>query len=100
MTGVDPAGHFRGAYRSRREATALVRPMGFQAMVAEVCKANSMQETMVPFARRGDVALVRHGARPVCSLGIVAMNGRDVVVVASQGLWRVPLATAMRAWRV
>ena len=97
MTGVDPAAAYRGTYASRAEARKAACG-SVQATVEAVCAEHGMDETAVPFARRGDVALV--GRRRDCSLGIVALNGREIVLTSSAGLWRVPLGTAVRAWHV
>ena len=97
MTGVDPAAAYRGTYASKAEARNAARG-SVQATVEAVCAEHGMKETAVSFARRGDVALV--GSRRDCSLGIVALNGREIVLTSSAGLWRVPLGTAVRAWHV
>ena len=97
MTGVDPAARFRGAYASAREARRMMRAAGagsLAAMVEAITSEHSMPEVPVRYAQRGDVALIG------CTLGLVALNGRDVVVPSSRGLWRVPMARAVRAWRV
>jgi hypothetical protein len=92
MTGVDPGEGYRGAYSSREEA----RRLGFLVprIVATVCAAYGMERTPVPFARRGDVALVRR------SLGIVALNGSEVLLISKAGLSNIPISLASRAWHV
>jgi hypothetical protein len=58
----------------------------------------AMPEAPVLQARRGDVALVRRGRQT--TLTLVAMNGRDLVLVSSRGLWTIPVSLASRAWHV
>jgi hypothetical protein len=97
MTGVDPAASLRSVYSSPREAIQTLRARGLrsvEALVESVTTEYRMPETPVTCAQRGDVALVRH------SLGLVAMNGREVLLASQKGLWRVPLSMASRAWRV
>jgi hypothetical protein len=95
MTGVDPAPAYRGTYSSRAQSR---RHGSVQANVEAVCAKHGMQEAPVPFARRGDVVLVRR--RRSCSLGLVALNGREIVLTSSAGLWLLPLGSAVRAWHV
>jgi len=97
MTDVDPAVTLRSVYSSPREAIQTLRARGLrsvEALVESVTTEYRMPETRVVCAQRGDVALVRH------SLGLVALNGRDVLLASHKGLWRVPLSMASRAWHV
>ena len=93
MTGVDPAARFRGTYHTFEQSRMMTRG-SVRATVAATCAENGMEEVPVTLARRGDVALVKR------SLGLVALNGREVILTSSKGLWRVPLSMAARAWRV
>ena len=97
MTGVDPAASLRNVYSSPREAVQTMRARGIRSvegLVEAVTTECRMPETPVSCAQRGDVALVRH------SLGLVALNGRDVLLASACGLWRIPLSMAARTWRV
>jgi hypothetical protein len=102
MTGVDPAADFRGAYSSRTGARhALLAHVGsasVQAVVEAVTAKYGMQETSVLHARRGDVALIKRSRDH--SLGLVALNGRDIALASSTGLWTIPVSAAVRAWHV
>jgi hypothetical protein len=91
MTGVDPASRYRGAYSSR----ATARRLGpVPKIVTAVCAELGLEECPVLRAQRGDIALVKK------SLGLVALNGREILLVSSKGLWRAPLSMAVRAWHV
>jgi hypothetical protein len=103
MTGVDLAAGFRGAYSSRSEARrAILAHCGstsVQAVVEAVTAKNGMPETPVLHARRGDVTLIKRSGRDY-SLGLVALNGRDIVLASARGLWTIPVSSALRAWHV
>jgi hypothetical protein len=102
MTGVDLAAGFRGAYSSRSEARRAIlahcRSTSVQAVVEAVTAKNGIEETPVLHARRGDVALIKRSRD--YSLGLVALNGRDIALASSHGLWTIPVAAAVRAWHV
>ena len=105
MTGTDPGAWFRERYASREEAKTLIREYtgalpSSVAKVAEYVTAEyGMPEVLVAQAQRGDVALIRRTLRE-CSLGIVALNGTEVMVVTPHGLKGIPLAKAGKVWRV
>ena len=93
MTGVDPAGEFRGRYASRAEGRKLLYAAGGFAGVAE---AYGMTEIPAIQAARGDVLKVREGA-----LGLMALDGRAALVLADAGIIAIrPLPDVLRAWRV
>jgi hypothetical protein len=102
MTGVDLAAGFRGAYSSRSEARrAILGHCGstsVRAIAETVTAKNTMPETSVLHARRGDVALIKRSRD--YSLGLVTLNGRDIALASAHGLWTIPVAAAVRAWQV
>ena len=102
MTGVDLAGGYRGKYSTRMGALhAIGEQLGtasIQAVAANAAAAHHMPEVPVLHAQRGDMVLVQRGRN--YSLGLVALNGRDVIVTSKRGLWRLPLSCAIRAWQV
>ena len=102
MTGVDLAAPYRGRYSTRAGALhAISERLGtasIQAVAASAAAAHQMPEIPVSHAHRGDMLLVARGRD--CSLGLVALNGRDVIVTSKRGLWRLPLSRAVRAWQV
>ena len=102
MTGVDLAASYRGRYSTRAGAVRAIREqlgtVSVWAVAANAAATHSMQEVPVTHAHRGDMVLV--GRVRDYSLGLVALNGRDVIVASKRGLWRLPLSCAVRAWRV
>lgn len=102
MTGIDLAAWFRFRYRTRREAHELMRKFAggpsVQAVVRRVADEYRLDSVAPAFAQRGDMVLVRRANRTY-SLGLLAMNGRDVLVaVWPQGVQRMPLSFAVEAW--
>ena len=78
---------FRGRYHSRTEAQRAIRGYSGEASVRAVAErvteAYEMPQVHILRARRGDVALIR---RPRdYSLGIVALNGTDVITGNAAG---------------
>ena len=102
MTGVDLAASYRGQYSTRTGAFHIIGEQigtaSIQAVAANAAAAHNMREVPVPRAHRGDMVLVGRGRD--YSLGLVALNGRDVIVASKRGLWRLPLSRAVRAWQV
>ena len=102
MTGVDLAAAYRGRYSTRDGAMrAISEQLGTASILAvaeNAAAAHHMPEVTVPHAHRSDMVLVAHGRD--YSLGLVALNGWDVIVASKRGLWRLPLSRAVRAWQV
>jgi hypothetical protein len=102
MTGVDPAASFRDNYNSRGEAYRLIEAAtgakSVQAIAANITTKLEMPEIPVRRAQHGDLMLVER-ARDF-SLGIIALNWSEIIVCRSQGLCRISLSHAVRAWRV
>jgi hypothetical protein len=98
MTGQRLGAVFDGVYTTRRQAFDAVKAYCGKPSVAALAEKFAAEygiaEIPVKLAQRGDVVL--HGA----SLGIVAMHGTEFLAVNANGLWRVPLAKASRAWRI
>jgi len=68
------------------------------AMVDFMVKKFEMEEVSVSFAQRGDVVLLR--IDDSFALGIVHLDGVSAAAVAGEGLHRVPVKFATRAWKV
>jgi len=102
MTEVDVAAELRGKYSSRREAfTAIQRLCGWPTMPAVadyLAERFVIAETPVVFAQRGDPVQLRRGR--AASLGLVAMHGTEILPPYADGLLRLPLSHATRAWHV
>jgi hypothetical protein len=102
MTGVDPAHDFRDNYSSRGEAYRSIKAAtgaaSVRAIVACITAKLHMTEIAISYAQRGDVVLIKR-ARDY-SLGLVSMNGREIIVCRARGLSRIPLARGLCAWHV
>jgi hypothetical protein len=102
MTGIDPAQDFRDKYRSRDEAYRSIKAAtgtkSVQAIVLDITAKLQMPEISVPRAQTGDIVLIKR-ARDY-SLGLIALNWSEVIVSRAQGLCRISLNNATRAWRV
>lgn len=102
MTGIDPAQDYRDNYKSRGEAYRLIKAAtgskSLQTIVANITAKLQMAKIPVLCAQRGDVVLIKR-ARDY-SLGLIALNGREIVACRAHGLCRISLSHATRAWRV
>jgi hypothetical protein len=102
MTGVDVAGDLRGVYATRKEAFGTIRRLAGRASmeaIAECIAARcGAQEVPVAFAQRGDA--VQLGRGRAATLGIVAMHGTEILAPAKDGLVRMEMSKAVRAWHI
>jgi hypothetical protein len=107
MTGEDLASSYRGLYANAAEALALLAEHGVSDAV-EVFAARFVE---IPVARAGvgDVAAVPAGSNSVSiavdmegvgNLALGVVTGPTIAVMGRRGLGAVPLATAVRAFRV
>lgn len=96
MCGEDPAARFRGRYRTARGACRAIRRLGGARDLGDLA-TKALGAAIAPaFARRGDLAEVETDGGP--ALGIVL--GGVIALVAPEGLVRVGVDRARRAWRV
>jgi hypothetical protein len=108
MTGIDIAVPFRGRYSTRRGAFELAREHcgqpTIEALAAHVARDNGMPEVNPGAASRGDLVMVQRTLGQ--SMGVVALNGRQIIVVGQLsrnnevGLGPISMWRAVRAWRV
>ena len=102
MTGTDIARAFRSGYSSRREALELIKRYTGRASIAAVAEQiaaeHDMRELPLPFAQRGDMILLKRSRD--FSLGLLDLNGREILAASKNGLLRLLPARACRAWRV
>jgi hypothetical protein len=102
MTGVDVAAQFRDRYHTRTEALRAIREytgkVSVRAVAERVTAAYEMPRVEILRAQRGDLVLVRRSRD--YSLGIIALNGTDVITVTPHGLQRIALSNAVCGWRV
>src|SRR5690348_16756097 len=82
MTGTDLAASFRGKYKSRTELLRLIRQytgaLSLRALAERITAEFQMPEVPILRAQRGDLVLLKR-ARDY-SLGLVDLNGRDIVI--------------------
>ena len=102
MTGIDLAAPYRGKYSTRIGALRAINEQvginSIRAVAEDAAAVHEMPVVPVARAQRGDMVLVARGRDH--SLGLVALNGREAIVVSKCGLWRLPLSRAVRAWQV
>jgi hypothetical protein len=99
MTGVDVADGMRGKYSSRKTAFAAIRSLCGRASMTGIAdylaERHGIEETLLAFAQRGDVVQLHSG-----TIGLVAMHGTEILVPCADGILRLPLSYAIRAWRI
>lgn len=102
MTGVDPAGAFRGYYTTRKGALDAVGLLCGSRSVKAIVKRTTMRMEMpacVPnLARRGDVVMIKRASD--VSLGIVDLTGYQAAVLTRKGIERISLSEAITAFHV
>ena len=102
MTGIDIAYRFRGTYTTRKGAMLAGKKIAGSASVKAICLfiTNEFQmcEVHPRLLQRGDVAMIQRTVRD-CSLGVVSLNGRSIVVPLADGTGEVSIEMAVRGWR-
>jgi hypothetical protein len=94
---------FADAYKTRREALETMlaycgRP-SLSMAIFKLFKECGFDATHPNFAARGDAVLTpKPGGGEF--LGILALNGKDVISVGENGLRRVPISIRCRSWRI
>lgn len=92
MAGIDPAEPYRGHYRSRQQARALLKQEGGYGRVFQ---SSGLAEIPVRQAQRGDVLQVsRFG------LGLLALDGQRAYTVSDGGVVLIVPQLTGKAWRV
>ncbi len=105
MTGTDIAAPFRGKYRNREQAIQAIRDYcgveraGIQTVARRIADENQMEPCLTTYLRRGDVALIKRGARDF-SLAIVSLSGTELIAITKDGLQRIRLCEAISGWHV
>jgi len=105
VTGVDLGTPFRGRYKTPRGALGALRRFaggGVAAAAEKIAERYAIREIPPLMARRGDVGLLPAVAAPGSgfdgALGVCV--GATWAVAGTCGLDHVPLAAALRAWRI
>jgi hypothetical protein len=101
-TGLDVARELKGCYTNRTEAFVAIKTLcgtaTMEALGEFLAAKNGFPEVPVLMAQRGDAVMLRHGRRS--SLGIVSMLGSEILTPYKDGLLRLPLSHATRAWHI
>jgi len=102
MTGIDVAHSLRNQYQNRTEAFAAIKTLcgraSMEAVADHLAEQFGIEEIPISFAQRGDAVVLRNGRRS--SLGIVAMHGTEILTPYKDGILRLPLSTATKAYRI
>lgn len=104
FTGTDIAADFRGKYNDQPTALAAIRNITGGHTIADaaawVAKKHGLEERKYPLmAQRGDLVLVKNGDGDLIA-GVVHLNGRHVVSVGEDGMKRLSITAAQRAWKI
>jgi hypothetical protein len=104
ITGVDIASDFRGKYSTEEEAFALIKFLTGGTTAADAAafcaKKHNLKEWPRPLcAQRGDLVAFKAPSGFLVS-GLVHLNGRHVVAMGHDGLYRFPISGIDRAWHV
>ncbi|HEV8189435.1 MAG TPA: hypothetical protein VGP83_16900 [Pyrinomonadaceae bacterium] len=102
MTDIDLAANYRERYDSRAGAKALMQLNSGTGSLLEVTEEITehfgMLKIRPPFAQRGDVVLLKRSRE--YSLGLIALDGCEILTCYHRGFVRLPFHRALRAWRV
>jgi|ERR1700675_387735 len=102
MTGVDLAGTLREKkYSDALGVRAVLRQIeatSVPELMDWIAELHGLREIPVPFAQRGDLAMLNHEA--LQALGIVSLDGLDVISPGKDRLVANPTRYATRAWRI
>ena len=96
LTGSNPLAFVRGRYADEAEAWTLLESLGGAERMLTGALGTPVP---APLACRGDVVLVamREGA---WATAFAVCDGEYAVSVGARGLVRVPMTSALKAWRV
>jgi hypothetical protein len=106
MTGVDPAASVRGKYKDASGALFTITSTGnstLSAMVTSLAAAQGMKLVPVKMAQRGDlVCFAQESTNPAFDVvfGVAGHSGKEAICVSDEGLKRIPVLKAAKAWRV
>ena len=99
MTGIDPAGDFRGKYKNLLGSKRILKGLGVRGLVELITRDYGFEEIDNPaFAHRGDVVLVE--SAPGDTMGLIDLSRTRVAIPGDEGLVRYELDTIKTAWRI
>src|SRR6185437_16001334 len=97
MTGRDLAADVRGRYRSRKEALALAQDRTGTRSIRALIETLlcDLPEVAPRMAQRGDIVLVKRASD--VSLGLVALNGKEILAASRGGFVHLSMSRALCA---
>ena len=103
MTGIDIGAPFRNTYRDLRGSLVAMKNYcgqpSLRRSIMQLMSEHEFSRVAWTMAQRGDAVLTEQ--RPNrWFLGILDLNGRDVIGVCDQGLIRIPISAQCMAWRI
>ncbi len=101
ITGIDPAANFRGKYHNKKETAVILQNYagdGLLEAADKMCAESDFAKIPPLKAQRGDVIYLTLEVGG--TLGIVSLNGKEILIAAKKGLTTRPLEMAEYAWRV
>lgn len=100
VTGIDPADSFRETYNGPVEMfTTLKKHGGVEKIADKICAEYGWKEIPPLFASKGDLVMIEAGSERH-ALGVVDLNGKEIICAGPIGLSRKPLSDAVKAWRI
>ena len=92
----------RGKYTNRTEAFAAIKALcgspTMEAVAEYLARDHGIPEVPVLSAQRGDAVVLKKGR--ASTLGIIAMHGTEILTPFKDGILRVTLSLATRAYRI
>jgi hypothetical protein len=102
VTGVDVALPLRGNYTTRTEAFAAIKALcgvpTMEAVAEYIARKHGIPEVPILCAQRGDAVVLKHCRNS--TLGIIAMHGTEILTPYKDGILRLPLSLATRAYHI
>ena len=103
ITGLDPGKSFRDTYEGPAEVFAtLKKNKGVEKIADRICAEHNWKEIPPLYASKGDLTMVAAGSAESerHGLGVVDLNGREIICAGPIGFTRKPLSEALKAWRI
>ena len=98
ITGIDPGDSFRGEYEGPVEMFAILKKNGGVEKIADkICAEHNWKEIPPLFASKGDLVMIDAGRH---ALGVIDLNGKEIMCAGPIGFTRMPLSEGLKAWRI
>ncbi len=100
ITGIDAAEQHRNKYEGVEETKKILEKHGgLETEVIKICKQNKWEQINPLFASKGDLVMINIGADRK-ALGVIDLNGSEILFAAPIGFTRKPITDAVLAWRI